>query len=86
MQFQSTLISTVQQWGRDFFGTTNQYKRISYPISMTLLALIPYDIIGLPNNGAWTLSLQTEYSTTSAVITTNTENTVGSFGWVGIGY
>lgn len=53
---------------------------------MTLLALIPYDIISSPNNGAWTLSLQTDYSTTSAVITTNTANTVGVFGWVGIGY
>ena len=84
--FGSLVGGLIIQWGRDFFGTTNQYKRISYPISMTLLALIPYDIIGLPNNGAWTLSLQTEYSTTSAVITTNTENTVGSFGWVGIGY
>ena len=84
--FGSLVGGIIIQWGRDFFGPTNQYKRISYPISMTLLALIPYDIIGLPNNGAWTLSLQTEYSTTSAVITTNTENTVGSFGWVGIGY
>ena len=84
--FGSLFGGLIIQWGRDSFGTTNQYKRISYPISMTLLALIPYDIIGLPNNGAWTLSLQTEYSTTSAVITTNTKNTVGAFGWVGIGY
>ena len=53
---------------------------------MTILALIPYDIIGSPSNGAWALSLQTDYSTKSAVITTNAENTVGSFGWVGIGY
>ena len=80
------MLFVSEQWGRDSFGTTNKYKRISYSISMTLLALIPYDIIGLPNNGAWTLSLQTDYSTTSAVITTNTANTVGSFGWVGIGY
>ena len=84
--FGSLFGGLIIQWGRDNFDTTNQFKRTYYPISMTPLAIIPYDIITYPNNGAWALSLQIDYSTTSAVFTTNTANTVGTFGWVGIGY
>lgn len=52
---------------------------------MSVLVLMPYDIIGNPNMGAWPISLQTGYSSTSAVLTTNDKNTVGNFGWFAIG-
>ena len=75
----------IRQWGRGEFDDSHTYARIYYPVSMTALAIIPYDIIRNPSNGAWSISMQTGYTDTNVVFTTNTKNTIGAFGWVGIG-
>lgn len=74
-----------KQWGRGEFDDSHTYARIYYPVSMTALAIIPYDVIRNPSNGAWPISMQTGYTNTSVVFTTTTKNTIGAFGWVGIG-
>lgn len=84
IRFKLSFASFIQ-WGRGEFDDSHTYARIYYPVSMTALAIIPYDVIRNPSNGAWPISMQTGYTNTSVVFTTTTKNTIGAFGWVGIG-